>query len=194
MNEAGFTNKTFRFLKDLERNNNKTWFHSHKSTFVEHLQEPFEALFADVSQRLESTDTPFEGSRRTMFRMNRDVRFSEDKSPYKTSLSGLLTRSGLKKQTEALMYVQLDAQGGFAAAGYYRLSPKELLPLRREMTERPDGFLDAVASLATKGLHLEEGGSLKRLPKGFSGYEGHGLEPFLKRKSFIVRDGLDQRQ
>ncbi|MEL6700467.1 MAG: DUF2461 family protein, partial [Pseudomonadota bacterium] len=90
----GFTDKSFEFLEGLAANNDRDWFNEHKPTFQEYLETPFANLLEALSNRLADADVTLEGSKKTMFRMNRDVRFSEDKSPYKTAVSGLLTRDG----------------------------------------------------------------------------------------------------
>ena len=88
---SGFTERSFGLLRELRENNETAWFHEHREQFRQYLLEPFEQLLEEASDRLAASDHPLRGGRRTMFRLNRDVRFSADKSPYTCQVSGLLT-------------------------------------------------------------------------------------------------------
>jgi len=84
----GFTDRSFAFLAGLEKNNNAEWFNENKAVFKDSLERPFAEVLEEVSSRLSEAPVPLRGSRTTMFRMNRDVRFSADKSPYKDRRRG----------------------------------------------------------------------------------------------------------
>jgi uncharacterized protein (TIGR02453 family) len=84
----------FAFLENLAANNDREWFNANKKTFATELERPFVHLLETLSARLADASRPLSGGKTTVFRMNRDVRFSDDKRPYKTNLSGLLTPSG----------------------------------------------------------------------------------------------------
>ena len=87
--DHAFDIQSFDFLQDLSANNDRDWFHAHKTVFATRLERPFIHLLEALSNRLQDAPRPMSGGKATVFRMNRDVRFSEDKRPYKTNLSGL---------------------------------------------------------------------------------------------------------
>lgn len=153
MSNHGFTQKSFDFLEDLAANNERDWFQAHKDDFQTYVEAPFLDLLEDLSARLQDSNIPIKGSKKTMFRMNRDVRFSKDKSPYKTSIAAVLTPSGTKKESGGLLYVHMDRSGGFAGTGWYNLSPKALGPFRDAMVDDPDAFSQVRKRFPTQAAH-----------------------------------------
>lgn len=188
--ETGFSTASFAFLDDLTSNNNRDWFVSNKGVFERTLETPFVDLLEALSNRLSDMDRPLSGGAATVFRMNRDTRFSADKRPYKTNLSGLLTPSGMKKEAGGLVYIHLDNSGGFAAAGFYSLSPAELGPIRDAMIEQAEEFDLVKAALSKAGRDLDRADSLKAMPKGFSEHSEHRHSAEIRLKSLMVREPL----
>jgi len=186
----GFTAKSFEFLEGLSANNEREWFNANKATFKGKLEAPFLELLETLSERLSDALYPLSGGKATMFRMNRDVRFSDDKRPYKTSVSGLLTPSGTKNETGGLVYIELNPSGGLAAAGYYKLSPKELSPIRTAMIKRADEFDGVLADLKAAGRSLDFEDQLSAMPKGFTDHSEHRHAGFVRLKSLIIRQDL----
>jgi len=186
----GFAQKSFTFLKGLEDNNDKAWFDENRSVFEEKLKHPFEALLRDLTARLEEEDLPLRGSAKTMFRMHRDVRFSNDKRPYKTSVSGLLTADGTKAATGPLLYIELSGDGGFAGTGLHKLSPGALQPIRRRMVEEPQVFDGVRGALASADRSLETGDRLIAMPRGFEEFSEHRHADSIRLKSLLVSEQL----
>jgi uncharacterized protein (TIGR02453 family) len=186
----GFGDQSFEFLTGLEANNTRDWFNDHKATFKSTLEAPFVALLEALTNRLDGTAAPLTGGKSTLFRLNRDVRFSEDKSPYKTAVSGVLTPTGTKMMTSGVMYLHLDSTGGFLAIGFYGLSPKQLGPIRQAILDRDDAFAALLNHLHAKGRDLDRDMSLTSMPKGFAEFAEHRHAAYLKLKSFIVKDSL----
>ena len=87
------TQAGFSLLADLAANNNRDWYNENKSAFKAEMIEPFGNMLETISTRLASQDMDFRGGPKTVFRMNRDIRFSKDKSPYKTLLAGSFKRA-----------------------------------------------------------------------------------------------------
>ncbi|MEM1370834.1 MAG: DUF2461 domain-containing protein, partial [Pseudomonadota bacterium] len=110
-----FDKAAFTFLRRLAINNNREWFNDNKTIYKSELEAPMQALLEELSSRLTQLPIPLSGGPKTMFRINRDVRFSNDKSPYKTNVSAVLTPTGTKQHDGGLVYLHLDATGGFAA-------------------------------------------------------------------------------
>ncbi|MEL7255234.1 MAG: DUF2461 domain-containing protein [Pseudomonadota bacterium] len=186
----GFSKASFDFLAGLEKNNDREWFNANKSRFKADVEAPFIDLLEALSNRLTDAKRPLMGGKTTLFRMNRDVRFSEDKSPYKTSVGGLLSPSGTKSEMAGIVYVHLDTAGGFAAAGYYNLSPKQLWPMRDAMVERAEAFDQVLSALQGSGRDLDRSMSLTAMPKGFSDHAEHRHAEVIKLKSLMVRHDL----
>jgi len=133
------------------------------------------------------------GHEKTMFRQNRDTRFSEDNSPYKTNVSGMLTPSGTKNEAAGLIYLQVAKDGGFTAAGRYKLNVKALEPIREDIIQREKAFDEVLKDLKQAGLSFLEEGKLKSMPRGFTEYQQHRHAEYLKLTSLIVRRDLPKR-
>ncbi|MEM7778020.1 MAG: DUF2461 family protein [Pseudomonadota bacterium] len=86
MTEVRFSKTASTFLGELSENNNREWFNAHKQDFVTHVERPFLDVLDALSARLSDAVVPLRGGSRTTFKMNRDVRFSADESPYKTAI------------------------------------------------------------------------------------------------------------
>lgn len=181
------TKTTFDLLGQLAQNNSKEWWDAHKDDIKTHCLVPFGDMLEHVSNRLVDSDRPLEGGAKTMFRMNRDVRFSNDKTPYKTSVSGLLTPSGTKADMAGMVYVEMNAGGGWVAGGFYQMPTPALGRIRQRIIDKPDAFQKVLDGLADAGTGLADMDRLKRMPKGFTEHENHPFAEDIKRKDFIVR-------
>ncbi|MEM7776203.1 MAG: DUF2461 domain-containing protein [Pseudomonadota bacterium] len=185
-----FTDTSFRLLADLVQNNSRDWYQAHRSEFTLHVLDPFAQLLEGISAKLIDHHMDFRGGRNTMFRMNRDTRFSKDKSPYKTSVSGLLTPSGEKRERTGFIYLQLDTSGGFAAFGRYGLDAKALGPIRDRIIAEADAFELVLEGLNENRLDLLRDNTLKGMPRGYAEHADHRFAAELKLTNMIVRDDL----
>lgn len=186
------SNETFEVLESLRLNNNKEWFAENKRNYEAQVRSPFAALLEQLSESLLGTAVPYKGGEKTMFRVNRDVRFSNDKSPYSTHVSGLLTPSGTKGESSALLYLHLDANGGFCVAGLYRPSTDRLEELRNAMIEKPKEFSALLASLEANDLKLDDSEATKTMPRAFSDFADHQFSGEIKLKNLMVRKELSK--
>jgi uncharacterized protein (TIGR02453 family) len=184
--------EAFRLLAELEANNNRDWFQAHREAIREQLQEPFASTLEAISAALADAPVPLRGGAETMFRMHRDVRFSADKSPYKTNVSGLLTPGGTRDEAGGLMYLHLDSQGGFLACGFYKMPTSVLNRLRDRIVARPDTFRAVLDDLAAAGLELSADDMLKAMPRGYADQAEAWFAEHLKHKTFIVRREIGQ--
>lgn len=184
------TAKSFTLLEGLAVDNSKEWYDAHREDVRSYLLEPFAAALLAVSARLVGTDAPLRGSEATMFRMNRDVRFSKDKRPYKESVSGLLTPFGTKKEDGGLVYVELSVDGGWCGGGFYKLPTKALNAIRDRMVERRDEWETTRETIAERGGELMRTDALKRMPRGYEDHADGALADDLRLKSLIVRADL----
>lgn len=188
--EHGFTAKSFEFLDGLAKNNDREWFNNHKGDFEAYVREPFLDLLDALTERLADADVPLRGNPKTVFRMNRDVRFSNDKSPYKTSIAAVLTPSGTKQEEGGLLYVHMDRTGGFAGTGWHNLAPKALKPFREAMVEEPERFDTVRSALSKADRAFATDNSLTAMPRGFEEHDDHRHADAIRLKSLLVSEEL----
>ena len=182
----GFSAKSFKLLEELRDNCNREWYHAHKADIAEHCLDPFAFLLTCVTQELSDHSVRLSGGKQTMFRLNRDVRFAKDKSPYNHHVSGTLTRSGNKNEQGGLVYLRLDPTGGRMGAGYWGLTAKRMGPIRDKILDDPDAFQRLVDKLAEQDLAFSVEDSLSGMPRGYSEHSEHKLAWALKMKHFII--------
>ena len=182
----GFRPAALAFFRDLTVSNEKAWFQANKPTYETEVLRPMTLLVPEVVAELARRKVPLTGDvKKSLFRVNRDVRFSNNKSPYKTHAGAVWSRDGVK-MTPGVLYFHFDPEGSFVAAGFYVPEPPLLAKLRDAQVRRTDDFLAAVASLAGHGLTLSREDALKRTPRGFEEYADGPLAEHLKLKSLIV--------
>jgi uncharacterized protein (TIGR02453 family) len=183
----GFSRATFSFLRGLAENNEKVWFDAHRGEYEEHVRTPFiEALEASADATAGGA-WELHGGRETMFRINRDVRFAKDKSPYKASASGN------KHEDSGVAYLHLEAGGGFVACGYHQLSPDRLGPIRDRIIEDADEFTSVLEGLAERDRKLSDDDSLRAMPRGYSEHAGHRHAAHLRRRSFMASQKMAEK-
>jgi uncharacterized protein (TIGR02453 family) len=187
---SGFGQKALPFFKGLAFHQDKAWFEENRALYERDVMEPFAALIGDLSAAFAKAKLPLKGDgRKAIFRLHRDVRFSKDKSPYKTHGGAVLTRSGSKKD-QGLLYIHIDPEGSFSAAGFHMPEPAELARFREAIKARPAVFEKVLETLKKAGLELSDYDRLARVPRGFEAFKGGALEEAVKRKSFIVEEKL----
>ena len=186
---------TFKFLKDLKKNNNKTWFDKNKSGyldakedaehFVEQLIEGLGKIDADIAPLHVKDST---------YRIYRDIRFSSDKTPYKTHMGAFLNKGG-KKAPTAGYYLHMQPGQSMAGGGLWMPMPAELGKVRQEIDYNFAEWTKILGDRKFKkyfpeGLDKEE--ILSRPPKGYDA-ENPAIG-FLKLKSFVVTRSLTDSQ
>ena len=187
MTPAVIPQQAFEFFAGLSANNNRDWYLANKPVYQSKVKTPFVSLLEEVSRRLAGETNALRGGAGTVFRLNRDVRFSHDKSPYKTHIAGLLTESGSKDPSAPLVYVHPDSSGGFFAAGLWQPDTDNLRDLRNRMIEDEAGFSQLVRSLADNGLQFDRSEATKMMPRGFSAFPHQPHSDYVKLKNLIVR-------
>ncbi len=182
----GFRPAALAFFRDLIVHNDREWFQANKPTYEVEVVRPMAWLVPELVAELARRRVPLTGdTKKSVFRIHRDVRFSNDKSPYKTHAGVVLSRDGVKMSPGAL-YFHLDPEGSFVAAGFYVPEPPLLAKLRNAQVRRTDEFLAVVAALECHGLTLSREDALKRTPRGFEAFAEGPLAEHLKLKSLIV--------
>jgi uncharacterized protein (TIGR02453 family) len=184
---AGFGPKALPFLKALAFHQTKEWFEDNRATYESDLRTPMGDLVEDLSAALAKAKIPLKGDRKTsLFRINRDVRFAKDKSPYKTNVGAVMTRGGAKNDI-GLLYFHVALDGCFAAAGFYRCEPEELGRIRATIVRSPKAWKQMIAKLAKAGLKPSDEYAMKRNPRGFEDVEDEEIAAAFRLKSIICR-------
>ncbi len=188
---SGFTPAAYRFFIELGLNNTKLWFEANRKVYETAVKSPVAALVAEVSSELARRNLPLEGDpKRSSFRIHRDTRFSNDKTPYKTQSGSVWYRQGSAKDGAGILYFHLAPEGCFAAAAFYRPEAEVLGAIRERIRVHPDRFLAMQDDLAAHALTLDASDSLTRMPRGFEDLKDSPVAAALRLRSFIVRQDL----
>jgi uncharacterized protein (TIGR02453 family) len=181
---AGFSPKGITFLRQLKKNNSRDWFTPRKEEFELLLRQPMLQLTGIIADQMRSFAVDYVMEpKRAVHRIYRDVRFSKDKSPYKTNISAMFWRKGLPKNLSAGFYFSLSADVFELAGGLYMPGPEELAAVRRAIAEDAGEFKKQIETKpCVKLMGPCHGESLTRDPKG---YEGHAAAELLRRKQFF---------
>jgi len=171
------------FLSELHRHNDRTWFEAHRSEY-DRAREAVEAFFFGLFPAL-GIDR---GSHKASFwfhRIYRDVRFSREKTPYKTSFSGVLDSAGKKYPGLGAYFHVQPGNETVVGGGLWAPEPAALKRFRLDMEDGPRAFLRILdAPEFRKHLHLLDGAKLKRVPKGFP--EDHPAAELFKLKQVVA--------
>lgn len=185
VDKAVISNKVFEFLRNLRNNNNREWFEAHKPDFLARQAET-KSFLGSVKANLDLHD---DIEKLKMFRIYRDVRFSLDKTPYKTYFAGSFPRMGA--HLRGGYYIQLEPGSSFLACGFWNPAKDDLLRIRKELEMDADDFREVLADKNLKDLWGPlKGERVKTAPKGFD--RQHPDIDLIAHKQFIfVRDFND---
>ena len=182
---AGFSPEALRFFGQLKRHNERAWFLKNKETYERELKEPMVSLVLALNAELRSLAPELVTEpRRAIYRIYRDVRFSADKSPYKTHTAALFAPRGLGKHACAGLYFHVAPDELLLAGGVYMPGPKELLAIRNHIAANQTAFRKILAHRQMASLGGLQGDQLVRVPKGFA--PSHAAADLLRYKQFLV--------
>lgn len=189
---SGFPKEGLAFLRELKENNSREWFTPRKGEFEAHVKAPMLALVEAVNGELASfAPDHLTEPAKALYRIYRDTRFSNDKTPYKTHIAANLPKQGADKHAAAGYYFSMGADQIEIAAGVYMPGPEELLRLRQHISGNYEEFAKLVADRAvTKLVGPLQGDSLARPPKGFSA-EDPAVEWVKKKQWYYYKTDLD---
>ena len=187
--KKNFPLNTLEFLKKLSKNNNKEWFEENRELFKKDFLQPTLQFVVDLGEKLR-TITPNINAvpkiDKSIFRLHRDVRFSKDKSPYKTNLGILLWEGKRKKMECSGFYFHIDPKVFFLGSGMYMFQ-KDMLKNYREKIYDPvlgKQLNDIVKKVLKKGDYSLGGKTYKRVPKGYD--PEYPYAEFLLHSGFYV--------
>ena len=190
----GFRPATFAFFRDLAANQSKPWFEANRPVYEREVLGPCMALAEDVAAELSRRELPLTGSaKRSTFRIHRDVRFSKDKTPYKTYTACIWMRPGFKKESGGVIYLHIADGGCFLGAGFWEVERPQLDAIRAAIRDQPDAYLEAVATAAAASLALDTRDSLTRMPRGFEDVTDPALTAAIKTRHLVFSRPLLKR-
>jgi uncharacterized protein (TIGR02453 family) len=186
-----FTPAALRFFRGLAKNNNKKWFEKHRADYEGEVREPMRDLIGEMNARFTKFAPEIGGDpKRSMFRINRDIRFSSDKSPYKTHAAcwfhhrRATSRVGSEADAgSAGFYFHLEPGKSFVGGGLWMPPRPQLNRLRDAIANDPDGFDRMARGVTKKYGGLDDEAVLKRMPRGFA--EDHPAAKWLRYRSFV---------
>ncbi len=184
----GFADRDARFFKALAKNQSRDWFAAHRDEYEHGWLAPMKALLAEVRERLAPRYAHEEIAAPKVFRIHRDVRFSKDKSPYKTHIGGYLGVEGSAAGPAgaAALYVHVGADELFVCAGQYMMDGEQLKRFRAAVVDAKRGkeLTALLRPLERAGFAVDSHEQLQRVPRGFD--PEHPQADLLRRKGLIV--------
>jgi uncharacterized protein (TIGR02453 family) len=174
--------KTLQFLQELAANNDRNWFLEHKNVYEKDVKLPFQSL---ITQFIEALGMPIT-YKESIFRLNRDTRFSHDKTPYKTHISAVVSRYGTKDKAYPGHYLHIDGETCMIGGGAYFLEKEPLKNVRNAIVNDHSHFQEIITEPGFLkhfgGLHDSE--KNKIIPAEYK--EFFKIEPLIANKQFFV--------
>jgi uncharacterized protein (TIGR02453 family) len=178
-----FSSDLFSFLRELKANNNRDWFGANKQRYEKSVRDPVLQFITDFAPHLKKINRHFVADPRphggSLFRIYRDIRFSSDKSPYKTHVGISFDHERQGEWNVPVFYLHFEPGECFAGAGLWHPDPKTVNKIRSAILNNPKAWKKVLQG----GLELQ-GASLSRPPRGYD--PNHPLIKDLMRKDFIV--------
>jgi uncharacterized protein (TIGR02453 family) len=181
-----FTPGTLKFLRALKRNNRRDWFTAHRDDYEAHVREPMAAIVEQLSIDLRSFAPELVASPKvSMYRIHRDIRFSENKAPYKTHAAAVFPTRGLAKHEGAGVYFHVSPSEVWIGGGMYAPQMPQLQAVREHIASNIKRLRTIVESPGfRRQIGRLEGDRLQRVPRGFA--KDHEAAEFLKFRQFLA--------
>jgi uncharacterized protein (TIGR02453 family) len=190
--KAHITEPFYTFFKKLAANNHKDWFDENRELYEQQVKKPFELLCSELLEEMAKTDVAYSRllPKDVIFRINKDVRFSKDKSPYKLNRSALISPGGRKDMSSGGFYFELGPEANIFYAGIYMPDKEQLLKIRHYIAGNVKAFERIIAAPAFTDTFGEIHGSKnKRLDAVFK--EASVKQPLLFNTQFYIKHELD---
>jgi uncharacterized protein (TIGR02453 family) len=181
-----FTTDTLKFLRALKRNNDREWFRARREEYDRHVRERMIAVIEQLAKDFQRVAPEIVASPKiSLYRIYRDTRFSEDKTPLKTHAAAVFPTRGLPRHEGAGLYFEIAPRWVWIGGGMYSPPPPQLLRVREHIaTTWPKMKRIATSkTFVTKVAHLD-GERLSRVPRGFA--SDHPAADYLKHRQFIA--------
>lgn len=191
MKQIFFTEEFLVFFMELAPNNNKDWFDANRQRYLQHVKAPFEAFVDHLIKKMDK-DYPLGDLKASdcIFRINKDIRFSKDKSPYKLQCSALIKKGGKKAMHEAGLYIEIGPEHLHIYTGVYMPEKDQLQVIREAIAANPDGFHAIINKTDFKQYFgAPQGERSKILPAPLKA--SAQLSPYIYNKQFYLQHSLD---
>ncbi|MDR0573478.1 MAG: DUF2461 domain-containing protein [Tannerella sp.] len=183
----------FNFLKELRENNNREWFKANKERY-DVLYKEYVDIVQQLVDRIATFDPEIAGldAKSCIYRIYRDIRFSNDKTPYKTHFGAYMTGFGGRTSPYGGYYLHLEPDSSFVSGGVWCPDPKMLKQLRQDIYDNIEEFSGILENKKFKEIYGGlEGEMLKRMPDGFP--KDCPYDYILKHKYFVVSSGKTEK-
>ncbi len=181
-----------KFLRELKENNDRDWFRERKHAYLENVDRPMALLVTEAAARCRKRGLAIAANEpNPVMRVYRDIRFSPDKSPFKSHVGAGL-RSAQAGRGE--IYIHIAPDGAFVAAGFWMPERPFLQVWRESMAKDPGKFLRVVKLLAKGQLKLSEEGRLTRLPRGYDSFADSEIADSLRLTSYVTTRALAPKE
>jgi uncharacterized protein (TIGR02453 family) len=180
-----FTPKTLSFLRALKRNNDREWFRARKDDYERHVRAPMVELISRLAHDLRAFAPELVADpKKSLYRIYRDTRFSDDKTPLKTNAAAVFPPRGFPRHEGAGLYVEIAPGWVWMGGGLYMPPPSSLYAIRARIAETHPRLHKLVTSAAFKGTLGElQGDQLTRVPRGY--LKDHPAGEYLRYKQFL---------
>jgi uncharacterized protein (TIGR02453 family) len=181
-----FTADTLKFLRALKRNNRREWFNAHRDDYEAHVRQPMTAIVERLAHDFRAFAPELVASPKvSMYRIHRDTRFSENKTPYKTHVAAVFPPRGLAKHEGAGVYFHVSPDEVWVGGGMYSPQAPQLHAVREHIAANAKKLRSIVESPGfRRRLGGLDGERLQRVPRGFS--KDHPAAEFLKFRQFLA--------
>ena len=192
MSKTYFSKATFTFLRALARNNNREWFKAHQDAYDRDVRDPFLALIADLQGPLAKISPHLRADPRktggSLFRIHRDTRFANDKTPYKTWAGARFFHERRREIESPSFYLHIQPNDCFVGGGIWHPEPATLKRIRDFLADNPATWKKATHGKAFRDRFEFWGETLSRPPRGCD--PQHELIEDLKRKNFAAGEAF----
>lgn len=185
----GFTKESLEFFAKLKNNkyNNKTWFDLNRNIYEDFIKSPMRSLLDTITPELQKYDSRIVVSYKSIFRINRDIRFKKDKTPYKNHYGAAFTYDKIKTPEVPQFYFHLSSDEFLFASGQYSTDNAIIKNIRCRIYKDKDEFLSIIQnSIFKKNFGEVKGDKLLKIPAEYRNKEIAGISEFLKMKQFYV--------
>jgi uncharacterized protein (TIGR02453 family) len=186
MSSPRFTSESLRFLRALKRNNRREWLKAHRDDYEAHVRQPMTGIVSRLADDFREFGPEFVANPKTsMYRIYRDIRFSENKAPYKTHVAANFPTRGLPKHEGAGLYFHVSPDEVWIGGGMYAPPQPQLHAVREHIAVNSRRLRTLVESPAfRRDVGALEGERLQRVPRGFS--RDHEAAEYLKFRQFLA--------
>lgn len=185
MSAPRFTPKSLSFLRSLKRNNDREWFRERKDQYEAHLKQPMVALIEELAKDFQDFAPELVAHPKGIYRIYRDTRFSDDKTPLKTNIAASFPWRGLERHRGAGLYVEVAPGWVWVGGGMYAPDTSTLALVREHIAANHQQLRAVVESAGfRKTVGALEGATLQRVPRGYD--KEHPAAEYLRHRQFLA--------